>query len=278
MVFVGYLWTGAIPYWIGHLMKWKVDPTVLGDCIPYYVSYYFFEHCSAWLLTVMTVERCVAIWFPLKAKKLCSVQNAVWVTVVVAVVFLIFDGQWFFVTEENISQYCDFKPSISKWYRKNFGALDATLYSYAPFLIMFVSNSMICYKMLKRNDVAPAETSQSMHKSTAMLLSVNMAFCCLTAPVSTYYIITDSPPPVLDAVLVNLGYLNHGINFMLYVLTGTKFRSEAIKKLRCRIRKVGPGAGIVTVSSTVAGGSQSPMRSHLLMPPSLQYKKSIKGN
>ena len=208
----------------------------------------------------MTVERCIAVWFPFSAKKICTVRNAKRVTVVVATIFLIFDSQWFFIVEVSaVGDFCDYKENVAQWYKDNFDTIDAVLYSLAPFVIVITANVLTCIKMLQRKKVIVPGTScqlanQKAQRGTFMLLSASFLFCACTAPISMYYMITHRIPLLTDAFLVNLGYLNHGINFVLYVISGTKFRSEFKRKFFCLGRVKGQGS--VTVS-TVTNGSRN---------------------
>ena len=249
-----------MPYWVGYLTKWRVNPPQWANCLPLYFAYYFFEHFSAWLLTTMTIERCIAVWFPFSAKKICTVRSAKRVTAGVATIFLILNSQWFFIIEISpVSGYCDFKENVTQWYKDNFDTIDAVLYSFAPLIIMTTANVLICIKMLKRKRVIVPGTSGQLanHKAqrgTFMLLTASFLFCACTAPVSMYYMITYQIPPMTDTLLINLGYLNHGINFVLYVISGTKFRSEFKRKFHCRKRVQGQRS---TAVSTVTSGSRN---------------------
>ena len=183
----------------------------------------------------MTVERCIAVWFPFSAKKICTMRNAKWVTVVVTTIFLIFDSQYFFIVEVSTA---------------------------GDFIILITANALICFKMLKRKKVIVPGTSgqlanQKAQRGTFMLLSASFLFCACTAPVSVYYMITYQIPLMTNALLVNLGYLNHGINFVLYVISGTKFRSEFKRKFCCPKRVTGQGSATV---STVTSGSRNTQR------------------
>ena len=117
------------------------------------------------------------------------------------------------------------------------------MYFFAPFTIMILSNCLICLRMLKReNDTSLSSHDQMAKKQgqqiTLMLLSVSFVFCMLIAPVSFYYILNKTCCPNLTYVyLVNLDYLNHIVNFVLYVLTGKKFRTELLNKLRSITKK-----------------------------------------
>ncbi len=197
----------------------------------------------------MTVERSVVIWRPLVAKSLSTVRNAAIASAVVAVIFAIFDGQFFFIVTESDGACVVVDGVNVEYFNELYNKLDATLYSYAPFVVMMVANAAIVVKMVKArremNKVgqvgatqAPGTAlSKTAKKTTLMLLAVSLVFCALTVPVSTYYAVTNDVPPLSKALLVNLGYVNHGINFLLYCLTGSKFRAEVLKRLPCRRRE-----------------------------------------
>lgn len=247
------------------MTSWKKNPETWGDCKPTYFAYYFSEHCSAWILSALTVERCLLIWWPFAAKYLCTVRNARIVCAIICVLFAIYDFQWLFIIKRS-GLSCIYVDGVSTVYLfVHFDHIDAALYSYVPFTVMITANLGIIVKILlaKKNEkkVGPAggtvyapqgtTLSKNVKRTTLMLLSVSLIFCALTMPVSVYYAVADSVPPVTGAVLKNLGYLNHGINFFLYCLTGSKFRTEFLKRIPCCRRKMLTGA----VSTSYTSGS-----------------------
>ena len=191
----------------------------------------------------MTVERCIVIWFPLKAKEISNLKKAKRLTAGLMIFFLIYDTQWIFVLEISQHGTCDLAADLPIWYKDSLEGIDATMYCFAPFTIMILSNCLICLRMLKREKDKSLSSNDQMAKKqgqriTLMLLSVSFVFCMLIAPVSFHYILNKTSRPNLTLVyLVNLGCLNHSINFILYVLTGKKFRTELLNKLRCRTKK-----------------------------------------
>ena len=245
-------------YWISYLTRWNTNVELWGKCKPTWLVYYFSEHYSAWILTVMTIERCLAIWLPLQSKRICTVRNAKIMSLILALVFLIFDSQWFFIVTKS-GNSCGYIKEISQVYVKNFDKIDATLYSYIPFTLMMTANATIIFKMMcarknanKVGDVgsvhAPQGTalSKNAKRTTFMLLSVSLLYCVTTMPVSTYYALTKEAPQLTHALLTNLGYFNHSINFVLYCLTGSKFRSEVTKRILCKNK-----ASVNLVTNTV---------------------------
>ena len=74
------LWSGCFGVWFRHLTRSQVDPRQWTDCKLYYFMFYFGRSYSLTLLVLMSVEKCFAVYFPLKAKSVCTVKTAKWAT------------------------------------------------------------------------------------------------------------------------------------------------------------------------------------------------------
>ena len=108
----------------------------------------FFQHTSSWLLVIMTVERCIVIWFPLKAKEISNLKKAKRVTAGLMIFFLLYEIQWIFVIEISVHGTCNLAAHLPKWYTDSLEGIDATVYCFAPFTIMILSNCLICLRLL----------------------------------------------------------------------------------------------------------------------------------
>ena len=92
---------------------------------------------------------------------------------------------------------------------------------------------------------APSTLSKAANRTTIMLLTVTTVFACTTTPAILFYILTYNVvnwvPSGITFDIVNLAmYTNHSINFLLYVLTGPKFRKEFKMMIGIGGRKVQP--------------------------------------
>ena len=237
-------------WWVAYLTRWRVNPEVWGDCKLDYILYYFCAHYSSALLVIMSLEKFLALYFPLKAKQICTLRTAKIACAVSAVVFVIFDAQFLFIVEayrdEDGYDGCRY---VDPGYEIVLNRIDSTLYSFGPFAIMIIANLAIIYKLMKakfkqRNQVsmttaAPTSNaanqalSKTATRGTLMLVTVSMAFVILTGPISVAYAVTPSPRPLVDAITVTLDYLNHAINAVLYCASGSRFRAELLKTLGC---------------------------------------------
>ena len=239
------LWAACFGVWLGNLTRWKVNIFVFTGCKFLDTVYHFCQHYSSSLLVIMSVEKLFALYFPLRTKSICTVSTAKKLTLASAVVFLLFDGQFFFIyaakNRENGVKYCTW-VNIPDGYDDIYWQIDAILYSFAPFTIMIIVNCMIIFKFMMakwQNRRGGTESvsqalSKSAVKGTAMLVTVSTAFIVLTGPASLdVAIFGDDLPVMVYGVTVLLQYLNHSINAVLYCISGSRFRHELMKVLGC---------------------------------------------
>ena len=240
----GFLWVGGFVGWIRYVTEWTVNPRIWGDCKLYKFLFFFCEHYSSALLVIMTIEKFFALYFPLQTRSACTVRIARWVSGITALVFIIFNAQAFFIYKAQTDSYgydrCLY-VRVSETYRLVFFRLNSALHSFGPFILMIILNSAIIYKFLKtkyQNRYADSQsTSQALVKSatkgTAMLLTVSFTFIILTAPISIGLATSEKVHPIVHTVTSLLGYLNHGVNGVLYCIVGSRFRNELKKTLYC---------------------------------------------
>ena len=211
------------------------------DCKLAYFLGYFSSDFSSIILVIMSVEKCFGLYFPLKAKRFCSVKRAEKISLITATVLAIFNSQYFFliaVQEDNGVKYCGF-VNVHENYQLIYNRIDSVLYSYGPAFIMFLSNAAIIYKLVKGKELMGTNpfSNQSLKKakkqSTMMLLAVSIVFIFLNVPVSILLSMYEIPPPVPFAIVMLCSYANHALNGFIYCLIGSKYRREVVKLLRC---------------------------------------------
>ena len=128
------------------------------------------------------------VYFPLKVKNICTVKRAKWACLVAAIAFAVFNSQWFFLVEAleyNAFMYCYFtilndeSISTTNWI--------LFLYSFAPFVVMGLTNIAIIYKFMKAKMAlkrGSESTNQALSKlamrGTAILITVSSTFIILT--------------------------------------------------------------------------------------------------
>ena len=241
----GVLWAGGFTAWIRNLTKWQIDPFVWTDCKVTLALFFFCCHFSSFLLTIMSVEKCVALYFPLQTKRICTVRTAKKISAAVAIILFAFNAQLFFIrdteTDSNGRQTCTW-VRIPQGYEVIYLQIDAILYSFIPLSVMFTANCLIILKFMMakyKNRRGGTESvnqalSKSAVKGTVMLLTVSFAFVILTGPVAmAKTIVGDDTPKLVYGITVLLRYLNHSINGVLYCISGSRFRQELRDLLNC---------------------------------------------
>ena len=263
------LWAGFFPAWIGYVSRSKINAYGWTDCKLGYFCWYFFRHFSSALLVMMSVEKFIALYFPLKAKAICTVETAKWSSGIAFIIFVLFDAQFFFAVKANKGdgsiQFC-YDIELFDGYIALYSKVDGILYSFAPFAIMSLTNIAIIYKFVKAKvaskHTGTGSTNQALSKAatkgTAILIAVSITFIILTGPANIIYSITIFPHPLLNQFLYFCIVLNHSINGLLYCIVGSKFRKELIYTLCCNRRRAPDIQGAVSRSTIVSKHSRNP--------------------
>lgn len=188
---------------------------------------------SAWLVVAMTTERLVAISFPLKLR--FTRQKAI--ATVFGITTLLVPLWVFFVIAQDLST-CG-TDRIMGNYEEVGEHLYLALYTGIPSPLLLLLNSILLFQVAKarraRIQLTVAVNHSRLSRATISTIVVSVVYLILTAPsyVLGYYkmYILGSEIPsgmmiISSEVFRILHYLNHAINFFLYVASFSKFRSE----------------------------------------------------
>ena len=234
------LWTGCLTGW---LMFWEIDMRKWTDCKLFYFLYDLLEQHSSMLLVLMSVEKCFAVYYPLKSKTVCTVKTAKWATGIVGVILAGYSSLDLFISEwwvNKLSGRGYYINLLGGQYYVIFNNVDAVLYSFGPFIVMFITNFAIVFKFMRARCAQSnltESTNQALVKSatrgTAMVVTVSVTFILLTAPTAVAVAMIHSfhleDIPFYRAFMNLTQYLNHSINGVLYCVVGSKFRMELVK-------------------------------------------------
>ena len=172
-------------------------------------------------------------------------KTAKWATGGIGIILAGYNLVHFFLRESVISKSSGRRAcGVVGDYKIILDAVDSALYSFGPFVSMFMTNFAIEFKFMTAKCKSTNETestNQALAKSatrgTAMVVTVSITFLLLTAPVgldNAFSSIFELQMKPLFEVFMNVTqYLNHSINGVLYCIVGSRFRSE-IFKLLCR--------------------------------------------
>ena len=243
VIFTVVLWTGCFVYWIKYLTRDQVDPRTWTDCKLEYFLFHFGRHYSSMLLVLMSVEKCFAVYFPLKSKTVCTVKIAKWLTGIVGIILAGYNLLCFFLKKAQFNEtaglmICVINDDFNKIFLFYF-MFDSVLYSFGPFALMFITNFAIVLKFMRakceRNLNNSTESInqalvKAATKGTAMVVTVSVTFLILTAPGGVNYALRSFIQlwtiPGYRIFMNITTYLNHSINGILYCIVGTRFRRE----------------------------------------------------
>ena len=258
------LWTGCFIKWLNVLLPEEINLDIWTDCKLSIFLFYFGRHYSSTLLVMMSFEKCFAVYFPLKSKTICTVRTAKWATGIVGVILAGYNILHFVEWEshfDNGRHVCVFLND----YARIMQAIDSALYSFGPFILMFITNFAIVFKFMRARCTqsnSTESTNQALAKSatrgTVMVVTVSVTFIILTAPTAVdqalFYFINLGSNPMYEIFMNFTQYLNHSINGLLYCIVGSRFRNELLKIL-CR-KKARNGSSIRNMSVVTISGTR----------------------
>ena len=269
------LWFRVFPNWINYLTNGRVDPRSEVNCGLFRFLQFTTTHASTGFLVIMSVEKCFALYYPIKTKLMFTVKNAILVSLVNLCVWITYNLQWIFTMERvdgRRGPTCDIVNAL-EFFKQNYRMINIIVSIFVPVSLMVVCNSAIVIllyfkrsKSLSTVGSMSADTSNVAKQATIMLLSVTCVFILLKLPISTYlYIVGNAirKDPIVIAVVANLAYLNSAINTILYMFSGSKYREEALGMLPCRKNR-GPSSGTETISKA-SGTNRNKSKSQTIL-------------
>ncbi|KAI0227368.1 hypothetical protein LSAT2_022197 [Lamellibrachia satsuma] len=249
----------AFVWWLGRY----VNTTSAWSCKLILFCFYYAIHFSVLLLVAMTAERFVAIRFPFWAHVHLTRRKSVYVIIGVAMAILALDVHNLFTRTMLVDvttgrKMCLFSGSATL--DMSYGVfhiyiwpwIDASVYSFFPLTMLAIFNPLIIHTVRQRaveqkqlSDSSQATNQKGTEQQiTTMLLFVTFSFIILTGPIAVTLILEKSWDPPKEAhgsaiwrlwrtIVSNLMYTNHAINFLLYSLSGQKFRRELKRIFPC---------------------------------------------
>ena len=172
-----------------YITWFKTSPYDWTDCKLWSFGWYFFRQLSSALLVIMSVEKLIALYFPFKTQRICTVQTAKRVSFFTVFMYAAFNSQYFFTMQTKSPGWCE-DVHVSEGYATFREKLNPILYSYGPFYIMGFTNIAIIYKFVRAKLAAKSRGTESTNQAlsnaamrgTAILVSVSLMFIAFTAP------------------------------------------------------------------------------------------------
>ncbi|XP_064649860.1 kiSS-1 receptor-like isoform X2 [Lineus longissimus] len=250
-------------------IEWNVGEGVINRVMVHRVTYYLVEflgQLSGWILAGMTIDRFIAIRFPLKAFTFCTVKRARKVVFGLTLVIGTVNANILFTYQvkrdpvfglERFVEDFPAAPVVEKivsWWELIAGTV-------VPFFVLIIFNCLIIWnvrsasKFQRQMTYDQKDKMQALRKAkaeahlTRMLLLVCIAYLVCSVPVRIYLLENTGSFNYQDPewfIQFNVGYwygcigwyMNYAINFYLYCIAGgRKFRQDVLEILCCGRRR-----------------------------------------
>ena len=255
------LYSNCFKAWLSFVFSFNLSRQNNVLCKLFIFTLYVSGVLSAWTLVAMTAQRAVCVLWPHRANLLCTVRRSK-VIVVSMVLFIaaihshLLYG--FHVETDSGRRRCVMIDEYQPFYHEIWLWVDVLIFSLLPWMCLAVSNSLLVWKL----NVSVREAAVSLgsgqadmmnarkQKATSVtvtLMAVSAAFLVFTFPISFIQIYDflqwmkgsltnlDSSQAIYYTWQISypLWYANSCINFYIYCLTGSRFRTEAKQILSC---------------------------------------------
>ncbi|XP_074650263.1 FMRFamide receptor-like [Tubulanus polymorphus] len=257
--------TGLMRYWIREITQPSVDLRTLSpfSCKLHLFLVYYMMQFAIWILVLVTIERFISVAFPLKAKWLCSPPRmlaalGVMGTFLFALNSHIFYGKYGYYSGGRV-RCAHLNEEYKLFWNETWVWIDLCVMSVVPFLTILFCNVVIIVKvrlssrhkmMMRRSTERDSATATKITNMTAMLLTVNFVFLITSLPASIYLAGWTNAPytsnhniaaRILAFASVNtLSYVNNAANFLLYCVSGPRFRAQFLAMIGKKSARIYP--------------------------------------
>ena len=257
-----YLYASVLPIWLTNVLAIRLGSFGNTLCKVTWFLTLLTSQASSWLVAALTAERVFCVYFPHKTKAVCVPRTGYIVAGMIIGILFLLNGHLLYTVQETsvtnntmssgtacgiiIPEYETVYVNIVAW-------IDLGLYFLLPLFVIVIANSATVVGVLRMNAVTAAlmaANSNRMKNNRHLLIVtflVSFAFVIFLSPISIFGVVI--PHYMEDTALLhkmdggiyyliyfslsNWSYLNHAVNFFLYILSGERFRRE-LKNVFCK--------------------------------------------
>ncbi|XP_025994992.2 thyrotropin-releasing hormone receptor isoform X2 [Solenopsis invicta] len=227
---------------------------------------YVSSFLNAWLVVAFTVERYIAVKWPLRRQFLCTVVRAKMTVTGLTVSAILLSSPIIYLTRKTTDQDCGSNKNIEndenlRRLSEIYNTIDSIVSFVVPLITIVIFNMLIARNIYKLDNIRRTLTIESnvsndrahasrdrmpQTKVTKMLLVVSTTFLCLNLPAVVIRIIVFIYNQKIEELLwlywaqqivQALFYTSFGINFILYCASGQNFRREILRMCGKRSRR-----------------------------------------
>lgn len=245
---------GPLKVWIRHLSGKKMEDQSDICCKMFPFIGYFSSDASVWLLIMVTIERLVVLKLPLQKIWICTHRRTKHLIIGILITVGLINSPFLWTmklqsnntTEHSDLYVCGPLPEYEHFVRNIWPWIDAAMYSFPPFVVISITNSISLYHILasqrRQSSIAMLSSQQRNNsirknvKLTVMLLALSVSFLVMALPINVVMLIgtmwnsTEHSPEdystinLVRTIAELLMYTHHATNFILYFCTGSQFR------------------------------------------------------
>lgn len=247
----GLLLIGLMRYWVEYLSDHQLNFRLISNfCCQCHV---FFTTTLSFLAPGLILSLTIGVYFPLSAKTLFNRKKIIMAIIIYAGTIVTLNLHLFFTlslitTDNNGTQihFCSSKPEYHHFHLAAWVCIDALLSTFIPFVGILLGNIMIIVKLTRPRKLTGTGTSKKAASITVTLVLVSLCFLILCGPSGALYVVniygTSShiqPKEIaikdlIWCISVLLFYANSSVNFVLYCISGSKFRKALTEIIPCQ--------------------------------------------
>lgn len=215
---------------------------------------------SVWIIVTITIERTLVILFPLHKRKFVTAYRARFIVIIIATLTILFSIRLLIIPiDTSSSQTKRCHPTSFKWisYRRINKLITEFGYCYIPLTIVIIGNVLaVCAvkrAIIRRHDILTNQSYRQRQRFNThenqfmlMLLVVTITFIICFVPFTITSVISRTGLPfgicftkkmmrnflVLHRFAELLKDLNFCINFMIYCISGRRFRHALVSLIK----------------------------------------------
>jgi hypothetical protein len=253
------LWNGCFRRWYSAVFDVDIRMIDIHHCRTNLFLIYVFAQFSSWLQVAVTIGRTMAVCCPLHMQTRCTRKKVLGTTLCIFVTLCVLNCHFFFAMEYvSVIGECHPKPHFEYFILYIYSWIDMTIYCIIPLAILLSGTICIHVKVSasqrqsQEARIAHVTEAASQHmrtrskytSMTTMLVTLNVVFIVSSTPISVYLIGSDywdegasehelAISSLVFEIASMLAYTNNAINFVLYCISGTRFRLELKALAKC---------------------------------------------
>lgn len=217
----------------------------------------FFLHLSTWTLATMTIERFVAVWFPLRVSEFFTLKRAKVSILIISFILILLNMHILWMTHEYVNPFppialdCGFRNEYKEFEKNVWFWVNSCVYAFIPCASMIVLNALIIFglhksfkmqKQMINGECTSSSKNMQQRQITIMLVTVSVAFAVFLLPVCIFYLARWEPKTLRETarfyltqeIVFFVAELHHAVNFLFYFFSSRKFRTMMIRLVTCK--------------------------------------------